>query len=50
MGRVAGTWPSVPSLPPQLSTLKVLIPLLWGWALTKMVPRIPWSCERALRR
>lgn len=50
VGHMAGTWPSVPSPPPQLSTLKALVPLLWGWALTKMLPRVPWSCEGALRR
>lgn len=28
VGHVAGTWSSVPSPPPQLSTLKALVPLL----------------------
>lgn len=36
------TWPVCPFSAPQLSTLKVLIPLLWGSGhLTKMVPTSP---------
>lgn len=39
------TWLSCPSSGFWPGILKALISLLWGWGLTEVVPRLPWSCE-----
>ena len=43
MGRMAVC--PAPSSGFRLSILKALDSLLWGWGLTEVVPRLPWSCE-----
>lgn len=43
MGHMAGC--PAPSSGFWLSILKALVSLLWGWGLTEVVTRLPWSCE-----
>lgn len=37
-------WLSCPISGFRPGILKALVSLLWGWGLTEVVPRLPWSC------